>query len=91
MIRVYFDRPEPADQADVPANQCMVGAAGELVLNLAEVGRETDPNTLKPVSVVKAITWVRTYGAASRWLYAEPIDDGENAAPDRPLEEVYTR
>ena len=86
MIRVYFDDREPVD---VEANNCAVGAAGELVLNHAEVVTTTHPQTFRPVSVVESLTWVRTYGAASRWLYAEPVKDDDNRTDPAALQEVY--
>lgn len=71
MIRVYFAEREPED---VPANQCIVGSAGELVLNDVELGTATDPRDLRrKVTTVTASTWRKTFGPASRWLYAAPV------------------
>ena len=82
MIRVYFA--ERASE-DVAGNHAAVGAAGELMISQVEIGLQRNPNPpFGEVPVVTASTFLRVYGPASRWLYAEPVHDESAAKREGP-------
>lgn len=72
MIRVTFEEGPPLD---VEANHCQAGPYGELNLNHAETEQTVDPNTFRPVTILKSLEWRMTISRDSRWRAAKPLEE----------------